>query len=376
MLASVSSANPSTQVRSEVDGTAAEQEFTAGQGEARGPIEQLTPGASRDHIRLMVMDAAGHVAHARFDDIGHFLPSEALLVVNDSATLAAAVEGTVGGQAIRVHLSAPVPYSSRRLVEFREPEGYSSRERVPLDHGERVLLPGDGQLTVTGGLLGTTPRDRLRQAELALPTDLPTYLRRHGMPIRYGYVSAPWNLSDYQTVFARVAGSSEMPSAGRPFSRSLCAELQGRGISVAPITLHTGVTSLGKGELPCPEPFEVSTDTAEQLNTARQEGRAIIAVGTSVVRALHTTLTSDGAFVAAGGFTDRIVRPPEPIRCVDGMVTGWHEPEASHLLMLSAITESAQLRWAYLSAAMRGYLWHEFGDSLLILRGRTLARRD
>jgi S-adenosylmethionine:tRNA ribosyltransferase-isomerase len=206
-----------------------------------------------------------------------------------------------------------------------------------------------------------------------LPIDLIPYLQRHGEPIRYEYVSAGWPLADYQTVFARVPGSSEMPSAGRPFSRALCDHLAASGVRTVSITLHTGVASLERGELPTPEPFTVSPTTAAALNDARVRGAAIIAVGTSVVRALHTCQDDDGQFIAGEGLTDVIVRPTDSVPSVDGLVTGWHEPEASHLLMLSAIMGSARLRATYIMAATRNYLWHEFGDSLLILRSHTLS---
>jgi S-adenosylmethionine:tRNA ribosyltransferase-isomerase len=216
-------------------------------------------------------------------------------------------------------------------------------------------------------------RDRLRQADLVLPIDLIPYLQRHGEPIRYGYVSAGWRLADYQTVFASVPGSSEMPSAGRPFSQALCDRLAARGVRTASITLHTGVASLERGELPTPEPFIVSAITAATLNDARARGAAIIAIGTSVVRALHTCQAENGQFIAGEGFTDVVVRPTDSVPSIDGLVTGWHEPEASHLLMLSAIMGSARLRATYMVAATRNYLWHEFGDSLLILRRHTIS---
>ncbi len=173
-----------------------------------------------------------------------------------------------------------------------------------------------------------------------------------------------WPLSAYQTVFGVRPGSAEMPSAGRPFSHELVTALVSRGIVVAPITLHTGVASPEKDEPPYAERFAVSPQTARLVNQA--EGR-VIAVGTTVVRALETAvLSGTGEVRAAEGWTSHIVTPAVGVHAVDGLITGLHEPRSSHLMMLSAIAGEELLSRSYEEALREGYLWHEFGDLHMI----------
>jgi S-adenosylmethionine:tRNA ribosyltransferase-isomerase len=202
---------------------------------------------------------------------------------------------------------------------------------------------------------------------LHLPAPLTTYLSRHGEPIAYDYVPGHWPLSSYQTVFAREPGSAEMPSAARPFTPALVTGLVTGGIAVAPITLHTGVSSLEKGEPPLPERFRVPAETARAVNATPRAGGRVVAVGTTVTRALESVAGPDGGVVAGGGWTDLVLGPERPARVVDGLVTGWHEPGASHLLLLEAVAGRDLVAAAYRTAAQEGYLWHEFGDSALLL---------
>jgi S-adenosylmethionine:tRNA ribosyltransferase-isomerase len=196
-------------------------------------------------------------------------------------------------------------------------------------------------------------------------------LRRHGRPIRYSYTERDQPLSVYQTVFALPsddgAGSAEMPSAARPFTSRLVAELVSRGVQFAPITLHTGVASAEAHEPPYPERFAVPEASARLVNAAKAGGGRIIAVGTTAVRAVESAVGADGAVRAQEGWTDLVVTPERGVRVVDGLLTGLHEPEASHLLMLEAIAGRAAIDRSY-DAALRGlYLWHEFGDVHLVL---------
>src|SRR5688572_78658 len=208
---------------------------------------------------------------------------------------------------------------------------------------------------------------RLWRARLDLPGSVLAYTEEHGSPIRYGYVPGRWPLADYQTVFAMESGSAEMPSAGRPFTQELVARLEERGVAIAPIVLHTGVASLESGEAPYPERFRVSPQTADAVNLARDRGGRVIAIGTTVVRALETVATTDGTVRAGEGWTDLVVTPERGVRVVDGLLTGLHEPRASHLAMLEAIAGREHLAIAYRVALEAGYLWHEFGDVHLIL---------
>jgi S-adenosylmethionine:tRNA ribosyltransferase-isomerase len=210
---------------------------------------------------------------------------------------------------------------------------------------------------------------RLWLAELDLGgTSVAAYLDAHGRPIRYRHVPHDWPLAAYQTVFARDPGSAEMPSASRPFTPELVTDLVGRGIEIMPLVLHTGVSSLEGDERPYPERYAVSRATAVAVNSVREHGGRVIAAGTTVVRALATVTDERGVVHPGSGWTEVVVTPDAPVPSVDGLITGWHEPESSHLWMLEAFAGGDALAAAYRAALARGYLWHEFGDSHLILR--------
>jgi S-adenosylmethionine:tRNA ribosyltransferase-isomerase len=196
-----------------------------------------------------------------------------------------------------------------------------------------------------------------------LPQPLEAYLAAHGKPIRYAHEPHDHPLADHQTIFAAEPGSAEMPSAGRPFTRRAVAALRARGVSIAKLVLHTGVSSQERGERPYPERYRVPKATAAFANRARR----VIAVGTTVVRALETVTDERGAVHPGEGWTSLVVTPERGVRAVDGLITGWHEPDASHLLMLEAIAGRELLERSYAAAVEHGYRWHEFGDSHLIL---------
>jgi S-adenosylmethionine:tRNA ribosyltransferase-isomerase len=186
------------------------------------------------------------------------------------------------------------------------------------------------------------------------------------MPIRYGYVSKPWPLSFYQTVFAGESGSAEMPSAGRAFTHEIVERLKRNGVHIVPITLHTGVSSLEADEPPYPERYRVPELTARTVNSARSRGKRIVAVGTTVVRALETVADTDGDVQSGEGWTDLVITPERGPHAVDAILTGLHEPKASHLAMLEALAGRDHLALAYDAALSNHYLWHEFGDLHLI----------
>jgi S-adenosylmethionine:tRNA ribosyltransferase-isomerase len=204
-------------------------------------------------------------------------------------------------------------------------------------------------------------------ARIECDSSLEHYLRLHGQPIRYGYVPEPWPLESYQTVFALHSGSAEMPSAGRPFTAPLVTELVARGVLVAPVTLHTGVSSLERGESPLPERFCVPGATARLVNAVHGWNGRVIAVGTTVARALETVAAADGTVSEGRGWTSLVITPQRGIRTVDGLLTGWHEPESSHLELLEAAAGHELLERSYRAALEHGYRWHEFGDLHLIL---------
>jgi S-adenosylmethionine:tRNA ribosyltransferase-isomerase len=259
-----------------------------------------------------------------------------------------------------LHVSTRLPGSERRLVELRSGGARFSAGRA----GEVLTLPaGAGARLVAPYLSGS----RLWVTELRLPDALEPYLAVHGRPIRYRHVRGEWPLSAYQTVYAREPGSAEMPSAGRPLSERLLTALVARGIAVAPIVLHAGVSSLEEGEAPGPEWFRVPPATARLVELTRRAGGRVIAVGTTVVRALETVVEPGGAIRPQQGFTRVLVTPERGVRAVDGLLTGWHEPESSHLRLLEAIGGADLIARSYGAALQSGYLWHEFGDVHVLL---------
>ncbi|MFF7852482.1 S-adenosylmethionine:tRNA ribosyltransferase-isomerase [Streptomyces sp. NPDC007910] len=340
---------------------------------ARVPAEQRGPGRGRDDVRLLVSRGTA-VSHHAFRELPSLLRAGDVLVVNTSPTLAAAVDGRLGpepgGEPVVVHFSTRGD-DGRWAVELRSPEpSGSTRPRAGGPPGAVVRLPGGGRLVLAGPLAPGSGRLWWARAY----GDVPGLLGGYGRPVRYGYTERDQPLSVYQTVFARPspdgAGSAEMPSAGRPFTPGLVAELEARGVRIAPLSLHTGVASAEAHEPPYPERFEVPEETAALVNAVRAGGGRVVAVGTTVVRALESA-AAGGAVRGARGWTGLVVTPARGVRVVDGLLTGLHEPEASHLLMLEAVAGRAALRSAYAAAVRDRYLWHEFGDVHLLLPEET-----
>ena len=281
-------------------------------------------------------------------------------MVNTSATLPAALPASLEGRPFDLHLSTRLE-GETWVVELR---GKDSAPLRPPSTGSRIDLPAGGRAVVIAPYAGG---GRLAVARLELGAPLEQYLHRHGRPIRYRYVSATLPLAAYQTVFALHPGSAEMPSAARPFTAELVTELVAGGVLVAPITLHTGVSSPELGEPPYPERFEVPETTARLVNAVRWWGGRVIAVGTTAVRALESTAGPDGAVSGGAGWTSLTVTPERGVRAVDGLLTGWHEPRSSHLQLLEAVAGPELLERSYREARARGYRWHEFGDLHLII---------
>ena len=341
--------------------------------EASAPPEAR--GLRRDAVRMLVARRSDDsVRHHHFTDLPQVLEAGDVLVVNTSATLPARLDGWVGdGVHAALHLSGRLP-GGLRVVELRHrfSAGASAVTTPWLDatSGTLVRLPGGGQAVLrvpaSSDVVAGDPV-RLWVATVDLPQPLLPYLARYGRPIRYSYVPQAWPISSYQTVFAEVPGSAEMPSAARPFSAELITRLVSRGIGVAPFVLHCGVSSPEGHEPPLAEWFQVSDTTAAQVNAAHRAGHRVIAVGTTALRALETVTDRLGVTHPGQGWTELIVEPDRQIRSVDGLVTGWHEPGASHLAMLEAIAGAQLVAASYSEAVAHGYLWHEFGDSHLVL---------
>ena len=341
-------------------------------------------GLRRDEVRLMVSYLDDNrILHSRFGDLPEFLEAGDTLVVNTSGTMNAALPAERSdGSPLTVHLSTHLP-ADLWVVELRS----SSGDEPVLDgkSGEVLLLPEDASMVLQIPYLSEKRQrdeesNRLWISTLNLPVNLNDYLDRFGSPIRYRYIRESWPAGYYQTVYATEVGSAEMPSAGRAFTPELITRLVANGVRVVPLILHTGVASLEDDEPPYAEYYRVPPETAAAINAARAASRRVVAVGTTVVRALETVTHRDGSTHPGEGWTDVFITPERGIRSVDAMLTGLHEPRSTHLSMLGALAGSVSacplatsgtdhLEVAYSEALKRGYLWHEFGDLHLILLG-------
>ena len=287
-------------------------------------------GLRRDGVRLMVSMPGRDPVHARFTDLPRFLAPGDLW-----------------------------------LMEAREAAGAASTPFSGDLEGCTLTLPDGGTATLLRRYTGS---QRLWIATLQIGSPLVEYLARWGRPIRYAYVTEEWPIDAYQTVYATEPGSAEMPSAGRPFTPEVITSLVARGVSLAPLVLHTGVSSLEGDERPYPEPYSVPIDTARRVNETRGADGRVIAIGTTVVRALETVTDSAGTVHPGAGWTDVVVTPQHRAAAVDGLLTGFHEPASSHMWVLEAVAGRDALQRAYAAAHEHRYRWHEFGDSHLILR--------
>ncbi|MBV9282420.1 MAG: S-adenosylmethionine:tRNA ribosyltransferase-isomerase [Chloroflexi bacterium] len=333
-------------------------------------------GLARDEVRLMVTyRAAGRVVHTDFRRLPELLRPGDVLVINTSGTLNASLPARrPNDQDVELHLSTHLP-GDIWAVEVRVALAGATKTLHASVGGETLALP-DGALAhlhapyrcgCGGEGRPAGVQNRLWLATLDLPRPLHAYLERHGSPIRYGYVREEWPNSYYQTVYATEVGSAEMPSAGRPFTPELLTRLVARGVQVAPLLLHTGVASPEAHEPPYEEFYRVPSETARLVTMARAAGRRIVAVGTTVVRALETVTDPDGTTYPGEGWTCTVVTPARGVRGVNALLTGLHEPRSSHLAMLEALAGREHLGRAYAEAVREGYLWHEFGDVHLIL---------
>lgn len=339
--------------------------------EACAPPESR--GLRRDQVRLMVSRRdTDAVSHAQFCDLPEYLEPGDLLVINTSGTLSAALAATrVDGAALELHLSTQLP-AGLWIVEPRQPTERASAPFAGAIAGEILRLPAGASATLLAPyhqepIGAPAAPSRLWIARLSLPEPLLPYLARHGFPIRYGYVARQWPIEAYQTVYATEPGSAEMPSAGRAFTPELITRLVAAGVAIAPLLLHTGVASLESHEPPYEEFYRVPLDTARQVNAARAAGRRVVAVGTTVVRALETVTDQDGTAHPGEGWTRLVITPERGLRAVSALLTGLHEPRASHLDMLEALAGRRHLCVAYAAALRERYLWHEFGDLHLIV---------
>lgn len=335
------------------------------QNTAPRPAEER--GLRRDEVRLLVASASG-LADTKFRNLPTHLQPGDLVVVNNSATVAGQVDGVsqTHGDVV-VHLATPLDDGSW-VIELRTAPN-AARAILDGTVGEAICVGG---ITLT--LLAAHPREHSsptgvgnRLWRASVDGDIAEFAAAHGRPIAYGYLDRAYPLSTYQTAFSTIPGSAEMPSAARPFTPEVVTDLIGHGIALAGITLHTGVSSQEAGEGPQAERFTVPEVTARLVNATRGAGGRVVAVGTTVTRALESAVTPGGRVQATHGWTERVITPDEPPRVVDGLVTGWHDPHASHLHLVEAVAGRELTQRAYDAAVADGFLWHEFGDSALLL---------
>jgi len=329
---------------------------------ASTPVE-MEKGGDRDAVRLLVTTPSGH-QHVTFADLPRFLSAGDLLVANESATLAASLEAHGPSGPYTLDLSTRYA-EGLWLAEPRWDPAHPGP--MPIEAGEEARV-GDATVRYVAPYPGI-PRLWFITADRPLEP----ILQRAGVPIHYGYVQKVWPLDAYQSLFSRVPGSAEMPSAARPITAKIREALEAAGVRFTSVLLHSGVSSLEietdqvEAQAVYPEPFEVSAAAADLVNRTRDGGHRVIAIGTTVVRALESAWTPDGVRPRQG-FTRLFVRPGNPVRSVDGLLTGFHDPVTSHLAMLAALIGLPQVLEAYRAAIATGYRWHEFGDSHLILR--------
>ncbi len=322
-------------------------------------------GLSRDGVRMLVAHrGTEELADSTFALFPMFLDPGDLVVINTSGTLPAALNAIASdGSTVVLHLSTRID-DEDWIVEPRRPVGSTTR-RWTGDAPPRSLVLGEGASMELIAPYGDAAR--LWSARVRLPEPPLRWLARNGRPIRYRYVQQPWSLDHYQNVYVTEPGSAEMPSAGRPFTPEVITRLVAKGVGVTPVVLHTGVASLEADELPYPERVRVPLVTAQRVNATHEAGGRVIAIGTTVVRALETAATTGGIVEPVDGWSDLVITPERGVDVVDGMLTGWHEPEASHLLMLEAVAGRRLIEDSYAASLEAGYLWHEFGDVHLLL---------
>jgi S-adenosylmethionine:tRNA ribosyltransferase-isomerase len=321
-------------------------------------------GLARDGVRLMAVRP--HVlTSARFSDLPDLLQPGDLVVVNTSGTLPARLTARrTDGATTPVHVSTTLE-DGAWVVEVRRPTDDGPETGV--EPGTALDLPGGVRLVLRAGFPDPGRPGRLWRAHASPAVSVPGYLARYGRPVRYGHLGAAVDLADVQNVYATEPGSAENASAGRPFTERLLVRLVARGVPVVPLVLHAGVSSPELHEPPAPERYRVPEVTARLVTATRAAGRRVVAVGTTVTRALETVTGEDGVTRPGEGWTDLVLGPDRPARAVTGLVTGLHEPEASHLLLLQAVAGPDLVARAYDAAVAGGYLWHEFGDSMLFL---------
>ncbi|SEM88634.1 S-adenosylmethionine:tRNA ribosyltransferase-isomerase [Lihuaxuella thermophila] len=323
-------------------------------------------GIRRDHVRLMISDRrTGESQHTKFYCLPQYLRPGDVIALNVSRTLPAVLKASWRRGERWVDPSVEIRLASR--IDEQSWEALVVGEGVKAGD---IFQFSPSLFAVVTVVRAENPLVRLRFSLQG--AELLEQFYKFGEPIRYEYIDQPWDLDYYQTVYASVPGSVEIPSAGRAFSWELLIQLRKKGVQVVSLTLHTGLSDLLddryrlEPEKNC-EYYSIPEQTARVINEAKKSGGRVIAVGTTVVRALESAALSGGVCVAKEGRTCLRIHEQTPLQVVDGLMTGFHEPEASHLDLLSAFVPPPILSGMYDEAVRERYLWHEFGDIHLIL---------
>ncbi len=319
-------------------------------------------GIRRDQVRMMVLEReTGHVSHDRFFQLENYLNSGDVLVLNNSRTIPAAFKAdwVRGGKVIGSDVEL-------RLARKRTGAVWEVLSTQPnVKQGDFFKISASLEAKVVGEVF----KSPLLIMQFSLQgEEFYDAIYSVGYPVRYEYIKIPWQLDYYQTVFASQPGSIEMPSAGRAFSWEILMKLQEKGVKVVYLQLHTGLSYLLDDQNPHSpeelyEEYSISQEAMDEIWKAKAEGGKIIAGGTTAVRALETAAAKS----LLNGWTNLYVTSEYQLQLVDGIITGFHEPKASHLDMLSAFVNEAALFKAYTAAIEKHYLWHEFGDINLII---------
>lgn len=322
-------------------------------------------GIRRDHVKCMVLDRqTGATAHTQFQSIDSYLEAGDLLVLNASRTIPAVFQ--VDWKRNNSLLQTRIEIRLARRVDENTWEALMVAVGIQL--GDECIFSPSLQATVIS--FADSPLVTLQFSQSG--NHLLEAFYTLGEPVRYEYIHQPWDLDYYQTVYGTVPGSVEMPSAGRAFSWELLLKLQRKGVRIAYIQLHTGLSYL-LDDLSHLDPkkhaeeYMVPIRTVQEIEQTKQRGKKVIAVGTTVVRALETAIDKHGNSIPQTGWTKLHITADTKLRVVDGLITGFHEPEASHLDLLSSFVDPPLLLQAYQEAINLQYYWHEFGDMNLIL---------
>ncbi|RHW42059.1 S-adenosylmethionine:tRNA ribosyltransferase-isomerase [Neobacillus notoginsengisoli] len=316
-------------------------------------------GVRRDHVRMMVLSKeTGHACHDQFYHLDRYLASGDVLVLNNSRTIPAILKGRAASTSLELEIRL-----ARKIDDRRWHALLVSTEGVK--EGETIVFSAQLQ----GVVEKTTPDSPLSMIRFSKSgTSLFNEIYSIGEPVRYEYIEDPWDLDYYQTVFASHPGSVEMPSAGRAFTWEMLFKLRKKGVKITFIQLHTGLSYFLNDRWDHhpsknTEQYIVPTESWNEIISAKLSGKRVIAAGTTVVRALETAIETN----ELSGWTNLYIHPGYQLKVADGILTGLHEPEASHLAMLSAFISQEKLCQAYQEAVEEKYLWHEFGDMNLIL---------